>query len=75
MDKIDLEIILREAFVAGYEFRTLKKDGGKGIDFNAWYKGCELLKSDNELTKSEIVDRIYELSKLLTSLKRKNENR
>ena len=41
MKDIDLEIILREAFVAGYEFRTLKKDGGKGIDFDAGHKGCE----------------------------------
>lgn len=47
MEKIDLEIILRESFVAGYEFRDLKKDGGKGIDFDAWYKGCEILKSDD----------------------------
>lgn len=33
---IDLEIILREAFVAGYDFRTLKMDGGKGIDCEKW---------------------------------------
>ncbi len=43
MKDIDLEIILREAFVAGYEFRTLKKDGGKGISFSEWYQNHELL--------------------------------
>lgn len=38
MKEIDLEITLRQAFVAGYDFSILKKDGGKGIDFDAWYK-------------------------------------
>lgn len=43
MKKIDLEILLREVFVVGYEFRTLKKYGGKGIGFDKWYQENELL--------------------------------
>jgi len=38
---IDLEIILREAFVAGYDFRTLKRDGGKGIDCEKWIESLK----------------------------------
>lgn len=43
MDKIDLEIILRQAFVAGYDFRELKINGGKGINFDKWYEENELI--------------------------------
>lgn len=36
LPSITEEGILKEAFIAGYEFRTLKKDGGQGIDFDKW---------------------------------------